>query len=135
MRETLTPGLTGSLESVVTEERTVPQLLPEIPESADMPPVLATGWLVGLCEWTCVRAIADHLDDGEQTLGIHVDLSHEGPTAVGERIRIEAELVSVDGRVLEFEVEAADPAGVVCRGRHRRAVVDAARFRDRLAKR
>jgi fluoroacetyl-CoA thioesterase len=45
------------------------------------------------------------------------------------------ELVSVEGRRLTFSVEASDDAGVVCRGTHQRAVIDVARFTDRLAAR
>ena len=80
MRDTLRPGLTASLTYEVAADRTVPHLLPEAAEFADMPQVLATGYLVGLVEWTCIRALRGHLDDSERTVGVHVDLSHEAPT-------------------------------------------------------
>lgn len=135
MKESLQPGLTARLEYVVPAERTVPHLLPESDEFAALPAVLATGYLVGIVEWTCIRALAGHLDDGEQTLGVHVDLSHEAPTPVGSPLTVEVELSNVEGRQLTFTVHAFDDATTVCRGSHRRAVIDTARFLARLDKR
>ncbi|MFE9139684.1 thioesterase family protein [Streptomyces sp. NPDC007355] len=99
-----------------------------------MPQVLATGYLVGLAEWTCMQALEGHLDKGECTLGIHVDLSHEAPTPPGRTLSIVAELAKAEGRILTFEVTASD-AAVVCRGTHRRAVIDLDRFEKKLAAR
>lgn len=58
MKPTLRPGLTGRLEYVVPAERTVPYLLPEAEEFTVLPEVLATGYLVGIVEWTCMLALA-----------------------------------------------------------------------------
>ncbi|GLY72856.1 thioesterase [Actinoallomurus iriomotensis] len=135
MRDGLRPGLTATMTYTVPPERTVPNLLPESAEFAALPNVLATGYLVGIVEWTCIRAIAGQLDDAERTLGIHVDLSHEGPTPPGADLTVSVELVSVEGRRLTFSVRASDDAGVVCKGTHERAVIDIARFTDRLAAR
>lgn len=132
MKDTLQPGLTARLEYPVPAGRTVPQLLPESAEFAAMPPVLATGYLVGLLEWACIRAVVDHLDGGEQTLGVHIDVSHQAPTPPGAILEVRAELTEVDGRVLTFIVEANDEAAVISRGTHRRAVIDRARFDHRI---
>lgn len=135
MRESLKPGLRTTLEYPVPQGRTVPELLPESEHFRVMPRVLATGYLVGLVEWACIQAITDHLDDGERTLGVHVDLSHEAPTPPGATVSIEVELVGVERAQLEFEVLARDEVAVICRGRHRRAVIDVARFERRVATR
>jgi fluoroacetyl-CoA thioesterase len=133
VHNTLAPGLTATFRYEVPAQRTVPHLLPEAPEFSSMPEVLATGYLVGLVEWTCMQAIAAHLKPGERTLGIHVDLSHEAPTPPGSTVAIDVELVAVDRRRLTFEVTARDEAAVVCRGGHQRAVIALDRFLDRLA--
>jgi fluoroacetyl-CoA thioesterase len=132
MRESLRPGLTGQLEYVVPLERTVPHLLSEADEFTTMPQVLATGYLVGILEWTCMRTLRAHLDDSEATLGIHVDVSHEAPTPPGSLLTVEVELIAVDGRLLTFAVTARDDLAVVSRGTHRRAVIHRQRFADRL---
>jgi fluoroacetyl-CoA thioesterase len=136
VRESLRPGLRHAFTYRVPPQKTVPALYPEAPEFQDMPAVFATGFLVGLVEWTCIQALAPHLDAArEQSVGTRVELSHEAPTPPGEAVTVEVTLREVDGRRLVFEVEARDPHAVVCRGRHERAVVDRERFARRLAER
>ncbi|TDC44984.1 thioesterase [Actinomadura sp. KC345] len=132
MLASLQPGLSARLDYVVPAERTVPHLLPESDDFVALPAVLATGYLVGLVEWTCMRALHGHLDKDEQTLGVHVDLSHQAPTPPGETVTVHAELTAVEGRQLVFTVHAADAAATVCRGTHRRAVIDTGRFHAKL---
>jgi fluoroacetyl-CoA thioesterase len=62
MKDLLSPGLTFQFKFKVSENKTVPHLLPESPEFQLMPKVLATGFLVGLIEWTCIQAVNPHLD-------------------------------------------------------------------------
>ena len=131
MRESLRPGLTASLTYEVASDRTVPHLLPEAAEFADMPQVLATGYLVGLVEWTCMRALSGHLDDSERTVGVHIDLSHDAPTPPQRMLTLDVELTAVDGRRLTFAVKGRDEEGDICRGTHRRTVVHLARFESR----
>jgi fluoroacetyl-CoA thioesterase len=135
MRASLKPGLETRLNYTVPQERTVPYLLPESQYFATLPAVLATGYLVGLVEWTCMSVLNGHLDDGEQTLGIHVDLSHEAPTPPGSILTVEASLDAVEGKRLTFSVHAFDEAATVCRGVHRRAVIQTDRFIQRLKER
>ncbi|MFJ9412408.1 thioesterase family protein [Streptomyces sp. NPDC101393] len=135
MEPTLTPGLSSTLTYRVPEHRTVPHLLPESQQFAQMPHVLATGYLVGLVEWACMQAIAPHLPPGKRTLGVHVDLSHEAPTPPGSTVTIEVVLATVEGRRLLFDITARDEAALVCQGRHRRTVVDLDRFASALASR
>lgn len=135
MRPSLRPGLSATLSYPVPPERTVAHLLPEADEFAAMPEILATGYLVGIVEWTCMRALAGHLDDGEATLGVHIDVSHQAPTPPGALVTVDAELTGVEGCQLTFAVQARDDAAVISRGTHRRAVIDTGRFGARLADR
>ena len=45
-----------------------------------MPKVFATGNMIILMEWTCVQLLNRHLDEGEGSLGTHVDVSHAAAT-------------------------------------------------------
>lgn len=133
MKPSLSAGLAATFEYRVPENRTVPHLLPEAPQFAEMPAVLATGYLVGLVEWTCMKALDGALHDGERTVGVHFDLSHEAATLPGSTVRFDVELVEVDGRQLTFSVRAVEKDGtVVCRGTHMRAVIDLARFEAKI---
>ncbi len=136
MRESLKPGLRHVFSYRVPPEKTVPRLFPESPEFQAMPEVFATGFLVGLVEWTCIQAVNPHLDwPREQTVGTHVDLSHTAPTPPGATVTVEVELAETEGRRLLFRVRAHDEAAVVCEGSHERFVIDAERFVARLAQR
>lgn len=128
MRDTLVPGIANELRFVVPSDKTVPHLYPESPEFAAMPEVFATGFMVGLVEWACIRAIAPHLDDHEVSLGVHVDLSHDAATPPGMEVVARVRLDAVDGRALTFSAEVEDAHERICSGTHRRFVVDRSRF-------
>lgn len=132
MKTTLRPGLTRTTSYTVPPTRTVPHLLPESPDFAALPSVLATGYMVAVIEWACMRVLHGHLDDGEITLGTHIDVSHDAPTLPGATVHVEATLTEVDDRALGFVVSARDDNGPISTGVHRRAIVDQARFTNRL---
>jgi fluoroacetyl-CoA thioesterase len=134
VRESLAPGLAHELRFVVPVSKTVPHLYPESPGFAAMPEVFATGFMVGLIEWACIEAIAPHLDDGEMSLGVHIDLSHDAATPPGLEVTARVRLEEVDGRRLTFWAEAEDGRDRICAGRHRRVVVDRARFEEGVAR-
>lgn len=133
MKQTLRPGIRHEQRFVVTRNQTVPRLYPEADEFAAMPAVLATGFLVGFLEWACVMAVKPHLDwPGEQSLGTHIDVSHEAATPPGMELIATVELVEVHGRRLVFAVEASDGVDVVSRGRVERVVVTREAFDARM---
>jgi fluoroacetyl-CoA thioesterase len=76
MKPTLTPGLKHSFSYRVPENKTVPHTYPESPIIAGMPKVFATGFMIVLMEWTCAQLMEPHLDEGEGSLGTHVDVNH-----------------------------------------------------------
>jgi len=90
--------------------------------------VLATPKLAALVEEAAWRSVSPQLDEGQTTVGTHLDLDHLAPTAVGMTLTCTTELVSVDRRRLVFSFEAADGAGTVAKGSHERFVVDAQKF-------
>lgn len=134
MRAGLATGLEHEHRFVVPAGKTVPHLYPESAGFAAMPEVFATGFLVGLVEWACIDAIAPHLEPGELSLGVHVDLSHDAATPPGLEVTVRVRLESVEGRRLTFAVEAHDGHDRICAGHHARFVVDRARFEAGVAK-
>ncbi|WUI02599.1 thioesterase family protein [Spirillospora sp. NBC_00431] len=133
MDDELKPGLEHEFAFRVTDDKIVPALYPESPEFAVMPPVFATGFLVGLLEWACVQAVRPYLDwPREQTVGTFVQVTHQAATAPGMTVTARVRLTEVDGRRLRFEVFATDGVDVISAGSHERAVVNAARFTERV---
>lgn len=134
MKETLKPGISHSLSFTVPEQKMVSRLYPEAPEFQTMPEVFATGYMVGFLEWACLQSVIPHLDwPREQTVGTHVNISHEAATPAGMTVTARVRLVEVDGRRLLFEVEADDGVDTISRGSHERYVIDTERFNAKLA--
>lgn len=133
MKESLKPGIRYIHKFTVPLSKTVPALYPESEEFIAMPEVFATGFLVGFLEWACIKAINPHLDwPREQTLGTHIDVSHEAATPPGMEVTATVELIAVEGRKLTFTVEAHDGVDCISRGRHERFVISKEKFEARL---
>jgi fluoroacetyl-CoA thioesterase len=132
MKSTLEPGARTTFSFTVPLEKTVPHLYPEAPEFRAMPSVFATGFMVGLMEWTCLKVLEPHLDDGEGSLGIHIDVSHGAATVPGQVVTVEAECTAVNGRRVTFRVIAHDGVETIGEGRHERMVVPWNRFVARV---
>lgn len=134
MKESLQPGLTFEFSFVIPTNKTVPCLYPESPEFQAMPKVLATGFMVGLFEWACIRAVNPHIDwPQEQTVGIHVNLSHIAASPPGLTVTVRGRLDEVEGRKLTFTLSADDGMDTISEGTHERFVIDAAKFNHKMA--
>jgi fluoroacetyl-CoA thioesterase len=135
MKDSLKPGITYEHRFVVPLSKTVPALYPEADEFVAMPEVFATGFLVGFLEWACIRAINPHLDwPKEQTVGTHIDVSHEAATPPGLEVTARVELLAVEGKKLVFAVEAHDGVDLISKGRHERFIIDKEKFDVRLGR-
>jgi len=134
MKNSLQPGLTYTFKFKVPENKTVPYLYPESPEFQVMPKVLATGFMVGLFEWTCIQAINPHIDwPREQTVGIDVKLNHIAATPPGLTVTVNVKLEEVEGRKLVFSIVADDGMDKISEGTHDRFIIDAAKFNAKMA--
>jgi len=132
MKDTLKLGDKTQFSFRIPAEKTVPHLYPEAPEFREMPTVFATGFMVGLMEWTCLKILAPHLEEGEGSLGVHIDVSHKAATVPGQTVTVEAECTSIDGRRIGFHVRAHDGLDVIGEGRHERMVITWSRFVSRV---
>lgn len=130
--QTLAAGLRHSAQFTVEPRHTVPAVDPSWPGFQDMPPVLATAMMVAFIEQTCITGLRPFLAPGLHTVGIHVDVGHMAATPVGMKVSAEVELVEIDGKTLLFKVSCRDEAGLIGEGTHRRAIIDVARFMQRL---
>ena len=90
MKDTLQPGAKAKFAYRVPADKTVPHLYPEALEFAMMPTVFATGFMVGLMEWTCMKVLEPHLDPGEGSLGVQINVSHVAATVPGQTVTVEA---------------------------------------------
>jgi fluoroacetyl-CoA thioesterase len=136
MKDTLKPGISFEHRFRVPQSKTVPALYPESAEFVAIPEVFATGFLVGLLEWACIKAVNPHLHwPSEQTVGTHINVSHEAATPPGLEVTAYVELVAVEGRKLTFQVRAHDGIDLISKGRHERFIIDKAKFAGKIAAR
>ena len=135
MKTSLKPGIRHEHKFVIPSSKTVPALYPEADEFLAMPEVFATGFLVGLLEWTCIKCINPHIDwPQEITVGTAINVTHEAATPPGLEVTTIVELIEVEGRKLTFKVEANDGVETISRGLHQRFVVDRSRFEANVRK-
>ena len=133
MKDTLKPGIKYEHKFRIPKSKTVPALYPESDEFVAMPEVFATGFLVGFLEWACIKAINPHLDwPQEQTLGTHIDVSHEAATPVGLEVTATVELIAIEGKKLIFNVEAHDGLDLISKGQHERFIINRQKFDERI---
>jgi fluoroacetyl-CoA thioesterase len=94
--------------------------------------VLATSVLVQLVESAALHCIGPLLNDAEVTLGTHIDLEHHKLVPVGFIVRVEVEVVTVDGPRVGFAVQVFDEQEAVAEGTHERYVIDKPKFLAKL---
>lgn len=133
MHEALKEGLLFEFRYAVPDNKTVPDLYPEAEEFRLMPKVFATGFMVGLFEWACIRALKPYLNyPKEQTVGIHVNFSHIAATPPGLSITVKGRLDRIDGRKLSFSIEADDGIEKISEGTHERFIILTEKFNKKV---
>jgi predicted thioesterase len=122
----LKEGLEGTAAITVGEEHTAPRV------GSGKVRVLATPVMINMMEAAALDAIEVLLPEGHQSLGTHLNVGHYAATPVGMGLRATAVVTKVDGRTVEFKVEAFDDKERIGDGTHTRVVVNVARFDQRI---
>jgi predicted thioesterase len=122
----LKEGLTGTATITVGEEHTAPRV------GSGKVRVLATPVMINMMEAAALDAIEGLLPPGHQSLGTHLNVGHYAATPVGMGLRASAVVTKIDGRTVDFRVEAFDDKERVGDGTHTRVVVNVARFDQRV---
>lgn len=124
---TLEPGLIGLRTLVVEERHTAAHL------GSGGVPVYATPMMILAMEEAALSAVDPLLEPGQVTVGYHLDVKHLAATPLGMQVTARAELLGVDGKLLSFKVEAFDEKEKIGEGTHVRAIINIARFKEKLA--
>ncbi len=94
--------------------------------------VLATPAMLALMESAAMLAVAPHLPEGCTTVGGHIESSHLRPSKLGDKVTATAVVTKVDGKKIEFKVEAYCGETLLGEGYHLRFIVDRDKFLARL---
>jgi fluoroacetyl-CoA thioesterase len=125
MKASLRPGVTQTNRIAIDRDRTIGFMGEEAR-------VYATPKLVSDVEYTCRNFLLDHLDAGEDSVGIEISLKHLAPTLMDMTAEITVTVTAVEGHKVTFEVAAKDELEAISRGSHVRFVVDLAQRVERL---
>ncbi len=122
----ITVGMKGEVSSLVEREDTAYEV------GSGSLLVYATPCMVALMEGAACEAIAGALSEEKTSVGTALNITHLAATPVGLDVRAEAEVIEVDGNTVTFQVTAYDEAGKIGEGTHKRAIVTAQRFLDKV---
>lgn len=127
MEFSLTPGKTALAEMLVGQSDTASSY------GSGLIDVFATPAMIAFMEKTAMLSIQSELPAGYITLGTEICVTHVKATAKGKRVTCETELIEINGKKLLFKVRAFDEAGLIGEGTHRRYIVNAEEFVNRLS--
>lgn len=83
-------------------------------------------------ERVSAELIDEHLQPGQQSVGIAMDLKHLAATPLGMEIRVKTEVTAVEGRKLTFQLEAFDEVEKIGEATHERFIIQADKFNARV---
>ena len=115
-----------------TSELTVTDTVTAIAVGSGDMPVLATPMMMALMENAAMLAVKNELEEGQTTVGGHIESSHMKPSKIGDVVRAEAVVTKVDGRKIEFKIAAYCGETLLGEGTHLRFIVDRTKFLSKL---
>lgn len=119
-------GTTNEEKLVVTDDVAINFL------GVDGGRVLSTPNVILGLERASRNAVLPQLDPGYDTLGTHVNVYHLAATPLGMTVTFRTEIVSLEERRVNFKVEAFDDKEKIAEGTHQRAIVNVARFSEKV---
>jgi predicted thioesterase len=94
--------------------------------------VLSTPHMIGYMERTARNLLLPMLEPGDDSVGTVVNVAHLSGAPLGADVTFRAEITSLDGRRVNFRVDASDHAGRIGEGTHQRFVVTVAKFAEKM---
>ena len=86
--------------------------------------VMSTAVMAALMEEAACNAVPKGTyKEGQTSVGIHLDLLHKKPSALGATVTAVAHLKKASPKKLDFEIEVFDETGLVGTAKHQRAFV------------
>ncbi|HJP46021.1 MAG TPA: hypothetical protein QGH18_08415, partial [Arenicellales bacterium] len=98
MKDSLIAGITAQRRFEIDQARTIDFM-------GDEMRIYATPALLRDIEVHCRDFLLEHLDEGEDTVGVRVELDHLAATLLHMWVDITAKVVEIDGRRITLEVE------------------------------
>ena len=125
MKSTFKEGNKTTRRIVINKERTITVAGGEFD-------VYATPEMIRDIEQTCKLYILKFADEGEDSVGTQVNISHIGATLKGMSAKVTVTVKSIDSRRITFDISVRDEFDEVGIGTHERFITDASKSAERL---
>ena len=119
------PGIKGRQEMTVTTANIATNV------GSGKVKVFATPMMISLIEKAAVLSIEPWLDEGQSSVGTHINVSHCAATPIGMKVWAETEVIEIDRRKVCFSVKAFDERGLIGEGTHERFIIDVEKFQSK----
>ena len=121
MKQVVVPS-TNRVDSTVTNEKLASYV------GSGIADVFATPMMIALMENAALKCLEQFLDDGETSVGTEISTSHISATPLGMDVYAVSTIIKVDGRKVDFKIEAFDTCGKIGEATHSRFVVNSEKF-------
>lgn len=121
------PGMSFTTELVVGEEQVTRHLGNDIA-------LFATPAMINWMELSCVDFMRKYLPEGYDSVGAGIGVTHSAATPLGMKVKLTAEIIAVNGPIVDFKLEAWDEECKISEGTHKRAVIELEKFRKKVLK-
>ena len=110
-------GTKCRLEQTVTRELTAEAI------GSGALPVFGTPFMAAMMENAAQTCLQTFLEEGQGSVGTHLDIRHDAPTPVGMKVTATATLREIERRKMWFDIEVHDEKGKCGEGSHLRIMV------------
>lgn len=118
-------GIKGYQELLVTEANVATNV------GSGKVKVFATPMMIALMEKAAVLSIEPFLEEGQSSVGVHVDVTHLASTPIGMKVWAESEVIAIDRRKITFSVKAFNENELIGEGTHDRFIVCIEKFQEK----
>lgn len=123
------PGIKGYSETIVSKENCA------FTVGSGALNVFSTPSMIALIEKAAADSVTPYLEEGQQSVGTYLDVSHLASTPIGQKVWAETELTEIDRRMLTFKVTAYSEVEKIGEGTHKRCIIDIQRFLEKMNQR
>ncbi len=115
-------GLSAELSEETNESHRAPHL------AAGGASFYSTPAMIALMERTTTHLLRPYLEEGENSVGVKVNVSHIAATPIGQKVRARATVEAINGRRITFAVEAHNEKEKIGEGTHERVIINVKKF-------
>ena len=110
------------------EEITVSENLLACSVGSGIVNVYATPMMIALMEHASATLLSQFLDEGETSVGVMMNTTHDAATPCGMKVKVTAEITNVDRKKVSFKIVAKDEKDIIGTATHDRFIVNKDKF-------